>query len=767
MTPAAVAPLVADPTLGGRAFGRELAALLDAEVTRAAETCGAWDHIAVVALGSYGRRELCPGSDVDLLLLHDLRSGVGRVADALWYPLWDAGFKLGHAVRTPGESLRLAGRDLATLTSLLDGRLVAGGLRADAGDVLERARDLARKRRRPLVEALAEAARRREEHPGAIGHAVEPDLKNGAGGLRDLQSLAWAGTAVGAAPGLDGLTTCGVLGDGDAAEVRAAVETLLEARVALHRVTGRRSDVLSVQDRDAVAALTGRRDGMDLMRALAGASRRAAWLSSDVWAALTGGVRTVSIPHPADGSAVLAAAAEAARLGRRLDRADLAPLRREPGPTWTSADLSAWNALLRAGRAAVPVLEALDHAGILERMLPEWADVRHRPPSGGVHRFTVDRHLMEAVAEAASLLDASLGDPAYDAARACRRPHVLLMGALLHDVGKGRSGDHSEEGASMAVAIASRMGFDDADAEAVGWLVRRHLLLVQVATRRDLDDPATVAAVADEAGDPERLGLLYLLTAADGRATGPAAWSAPRAALVRELWWRADLLLRGESAPAAPVDPFAELADLLRTGGPAVRWTDPPNPDGLLRCAVVARDRTGLLADVAGALAVAGLDVVDATARAHPDGWALEIFRGHDRFGRLAEPAGRDRATATVLEAQAGEMPVAAELGRLRERYRRPAASGALPVPEPRVRIDQEASRSATVVEVRAADEPGLLAAVAAVFAAEGLDVAVAKADTLGARVVDVFYVREPDGGKVEDPVRLAVLADRLVAAAR
>ncbi|MCL4292013.1 MAG: hypothetical protein KJ056_03140, partial [Acidimicrobiia bacterium] len=140
MTPAdlraAKAGLVADRAVDGGDFGRALAGLVDGAVTRAAEDSGAWDRVAVVALGSYGRRELCPGSDVDLLLLHDLRSGVGKVADAMWYPLWDAGFRLGHAVRTPGESIRLAGRDLPTLTALLDARMVAGGLRSEAGDVV-------------------------------------------------------------------------------------------------------------------------------------------------------------------------------------------------------------------------------------------------------------------------------------------------------------------------------------------------------------------------------------------------------------------------------------------------------------------------------------------------------------------------------------------------------------------------------------------------------------------------------------------------------
>lgn len=773
MTPAdlraAKAGLVADRAVDGGDFGRALAGLVDGAVTRAAEDSGAWDRVAVVALGSYGRRELCPGSDVDLLLLHDLRSGVGKVADAMWYPLWDAGFRLGHAVRTPGESIRLAGRDLPTLTALLDARMVAGGLRSEAGDVVRQATDLAHRRRRLLVQALADASRRRAEHPGTIGHTVEPDLKNGAGGLRDLQALSWVGTAVGAGPGLAGLAATGIIDDDDEVELRGAVELLLEVRVALHRATGRASDVLAVQDREAVAALTGRRDGSDLMRALAAAGRRAAWLSHEVWEVLGGRSRTVRIPEPADGSAVLAAAAEAVRGGGRLDRSELAALRRAPRPTWTEADLAAWNEVLRAGRAAVPVLEALDHAGLLERILPEWADVRHRPPSGTVHRFTVDRHLLEAVAEAADLLEAPLGDPAYDAARACRRPHVLLMGALLHDIGKGRPGDHSELGAQMATEIAARMGFDENDAEAVGWLVRDHLLLVEVATRRDLDDPATVAAVAERAGDPERLGLLYLLSIADGRATSPVAWSAARAALVRELWWRADLLVRGEAQPGGPADPFAELTDLLAGGGPAVRWSDPTTPDGLLRCAVVARDRTGLLADVAGALTLAGLDIVDATGRSHPEGWALEIFRGHDRFGRLGGAEGRARATGAVLAVLAGDASsVGADVRRLRERYRRsPPGGPAGSAPEPRVRIDQHASRSATVVEVRAADEPGLLATVAAVFAADGLDVAVAKADTVGDHVVDVFYVCERDGGKVRDPEYLGSLAERLVAAAR
>src|SRR6266545_1268851 len=383
---------------------------------------GRW---ALVALGSYARRELCPGSDIDVVLLHDgaAHGEVGsRAAETLWYPLWDAGFVLGHAVRTPKEALSLAGDDLDALTALLDGRRVLGDDEL-AGHVIARARSLVQKRRRPLIDELAAAAAARFERPGPVAEMLEPNLKEGAGGLRDIHALDWAGWTLGDPGGLDALVAHGYLQPADPTSLRDARERLLDARVALHRVTGARSDTLTLQEQDAVAHAAHAVDADDLVRSLAASARVVTWIAGDVWrrlgAAQRGPARRAAARERTlaegvvlrdgavaldaevrlDAATVFRAAAAAARLDIPLGRASLERMRALEDATWGTAAREAFIDLLCAGRAAIPVVESLDQVGALVTLVPEWAHVRARPQRNAYPRFTVDRHLLEAVAE--------------------------------------------------------------------------------------------------------------------------------------------------------------------------------------------------------------------------------------------------------------------------------------------------------------------------------------------------------------------------------
>ena len=450
-------------------------------------------------------------------------------------------------------------------------------------------------------------------------------------------------------------------------------------------------------------------------------------------------------------------------------------------------------ALAACGRGAIPVFEALDHEGVLVRILPEWEHVRSRPQRNAYHRFTVDRHLLEALAICAELLDAGdapdpgVDGPNFDAvvARACRRPELLLLGALLHDIGKGMATDHSDVGATIASQVARRIGLDSEGREIVTWLVRNHLLMAEIATRRDLSD----ASVADNlaaacAGDAERLRLLYLLTIGDSRATGPAAWGATKGVLLRDLFVKAAAAIeRGEAAaiaedrrellterlgaaPAAafvarmpqayllafPIDEIIEHAALLAA--------DSANAETLHRAAaiqcrlahghvavtVLARDRPRLLATLAGALTVCGLDVIDANLFGTADGLAFDVFRAADPFGRVKD--GGENVERTLQQALDSELDVEKRVADRRRDY---ARRGATPGPvEVRIVVDESATD--TLVEVHADDEIGLLYRLAATFADLGLDVRVAKVATQGERVVDVFYVRDAAGAKIDDP---------------
>jgi [protein-PII] uridylyltransferase len=478
---------------------------------------------------------------------------------------------------------------------------------------------------------------------------------------------------------------------------------------------------------------------------------------------------------------VLRAAVHAAQARVPFERAALTRLTECGEVVWDRDARDALVDLLAAGAGAIPVFETLDHVGLLVRLLPEWASVRARPQRNAYHRFTVDRHSLEAVAECAALLDPD--DPAGagfdgDVARRARRD-LLLLAALLHDIAKGRPGDHSEVGEQLAREVAARIGVDERGIDDLGWVVRRHLLLADTATRRDLSDDRTVSRYADDVRDRSRNALLYALTIGDSRATGPAAWNASKAALVRELYVKADAWLGAEIVADETPDPADALG--ARIGAPEARAFLDAMPEGYARafaiedlahhrellslpanapivewhalgdarwrCTLVAPDRTGLLATVAGALALVGFDIDTAAAYLHRDGLALEVFTGRDRFDRLSTADGREAATRTVSGALAGEVALDEQLRDRARRYRPSSRAGV--DRDVRVLVDTDASASATVVEVHAPDDVGLLARVAAVFVDLELDVAQALVSTVGDRVVDVFYLTDATGTRL------------------
>lgn len=770
------AELVDDRTLRGRPFGAALSVAVDEVLEGVLERVGS-DRVAVLAMGSYARRELAPGSDLDILLLHDRRTDVASVADALWYPLWDAGFVIGHAMRTPKETRKLAGEDRDTLTALLDARIVGGDLDRHAGRLVEDAQALAHRHRDRLIGSLADAAAGRRVHPGPVADMLEPNLKEGAGGLRDLQAFAWVGWALEPGGGVEPLVARGALRPDDAGFFAAATTTLLDVRLALHRVTGGRSDVLALQDQDAVAAALEFPDADALVRDLAASSRRIAWIAEDAWAHLRPGrARTLVRDHvqqlPAgmvetagrvgaaddfaiDDTSVLRVARVAAERRVGIDRATLARLRSAPPPDWNPDARADFFALLRQGSGAIEVFEALDHEDLVTRVLPEWETVRFLPQRNAYHRFMVDRHLLETVSEAARLLDEPTA-PDARAAQSIADPDLLLLGALLHDIGKGQPGDHAVTGANAARCIGERLGLPADLIETLVWLVRWHLLMADTATRRDLSDPATIRRFAGRVGDVERLRLLTLLTVADSRATGPSAWGSGKAALVRELYDRSLPALTHPDLDVA--ERTLELpTDELIGPGVIVQWET--LDDARLRCTVGAPDRPGLLAGVAGALAIEGFDIVSADGQTLPDGRAAEMFVGTDRFDRLGDDTGRDRAALTIQGVLTGRISAAEAIQARRSTYGQPAVATA--DERVRVRVAQDESDDATVVEVYAPDEIGLLATIASVFTEQALDVRVARVATTGEQAVDVFYVHEA-GEKVTNPARVERLRTAL-----
>ncbi len=496
---------------------------------------------ALVAVGGYGRSDLSPCSDLDLVLLaHDGYDdqSLEALAERLWYPLWDANVRIDHAVRTETELRRAAADDVRVALGALDLRPVAGDTTWTLGVRSTLLADWRRGAKRRLPE-LVGATRERWSRVGDLAHVATPDLKEARGGLRDVSVLR--------------AMLASWLVDVPAAELERLSHDLLEIRDAIQETTGRANDRLvadyaeEVSVRLGISGQDGLREalqvtGRGIGHLAAVALRNVDWMLTparvgprrpvlDVLAPGVGAFRgEVVLTDKADPSRdpllALRAAEAAATRDLVLTDAAAARLGQELAPMpvpWPAEARALFGRMLGSGPSLVDVWEALDLYGVVDPLLPEWKRIRHLAPQTSVHRFTVDRHLVQTCVEASPHL-----------ADLCR-PDLLVVAALVHDIGKGDEGDHSEVGALIAEDVAGRMGFGRRDVDVVCRLVRHHLLLVEVATGSDLDDPRTSAAVASAVQDVATLELLAALTEADARATGPQAWSPWRKQLVETL----------------------------------------------------------------------------------------------------------------------------------------------------------------------------------------------------------------------------------------
>ena len=753
--------IIADRSLVGAVFCRAYSRRVDEWLADVfGDAGGSESGVSLVAVGGYGRAELSPESDLDLLLLYERGTDVSDMAGELWYPIWNEGLKLGHAVRTVAETLQLAADDLDTATALLSARHIAGD-RALSERLAGSAREQWSRRARKWLPRLVSDARWREFEHGAVAFRLQPDLKESTGGVRDVQALRFVALA---RPDL---------ADPDSGMVREAYETLLAARVELHRATGNARNLLTLEVQSDVAAALGHASVEDFMTEVAAAGRTVGWVADEAWArvehwAPPRGLRRrrtpattlepgVLIHHDrnelrlapevqldGDPLRALRVVAAAASRGARIERDSLLRLGREMPPLgdpWPAGARELFTELLACGRNAIPIIEALDQAGAVVKILPEWETCRSRLQRNDYHRFTVDRHLCETAAQAADMIAGGEVD--------VQRPDLLLVASLLHDIGKGYPGDHTEVGMELMDTIARRMGFEPDDVAILVRLVELHLLLPDVAIRRDIDELGTVQRVAAQVRTVEMLQLLAALTEADAISTGPSVWTRWKADMVRGLVRRTENYLRdGELDGRSGTFPGPKVLEAMRAGDEMLEVSE-------RELLVVVPSGPTVLGAVAGAVSLNGLNVLSAAVHTAGGMTALSVF--------VEPPEGVGLDWMPVLDdvgaALAGDLVPAERLARWADA----AARGGDPrAPEPvtdsYVKFDNEIS-SSTVIEVAAPDSLGLLYWITEALVRSGLHIEQARVQTLGDHVVDSFYVHDGDGGKILDGDRLESIA--------
>lgn len=850
--------------LGGLAAARLLAGLMDEflsalfDYATARPSVVSTDRLSMAATGGYGRATLAPFSDIDLLFLTDHEPSVAVLStvEFMLYFLWDLGLKVGHATRSTKDCLAQAAGDVTVRTSMLDARCLAGDRALFAHFQLVFRADCAAESPAAYIAAKQDERAIRHRRFGDTPFMVEPNIKEGKGGLRDLQTLYWLSRYVFGTFAMTELVGTsapggGILTESEARACKRAWDYLWTVRFHLHYVAGRAEERLTFDLQPVVGARMGytrhgRQDGVErFIRHYFLVAREVARVTAVLEPALV----RVALGPPAVAPTTDSALADAGFVladgrilfapGREPSSEPLQLFRiliacRDRGLTLHPLALRAMirgarrTAELRSNPAAATMfmdllcgsdtpttdgarwLTILNETGALGRFLPEWRRIVGQMQFDSYHVFTVDVHTIQAIGVLNAIERSELAEVAPVAsglARHVQSRRALYVAMLLHDIAKGRGGDHSELGAEIALALGPALGLAPEETEMVSWLVLHHLLLSQTGFSRDIDDPKTILDVADVVQSPERLRLLLVLTVADIRSVSPKVWNGWKATLLREIYARVSEVLEGGLATSErdariarvkemvaellgdwPEEERSYFLDLFYPG----YWLG-FDPDSIARHARLIRrarheqmqllvdaqplpaqavtevtvytaDHSGLFSRIAGALALAGASIVDARIHTLTNGMALDTFWIQDASGGPFDSPHRVTRLATLIEqALTGRLRLAAEI-RKQARGIAAARTRAIHVP-PRVVIDNVASNRHTVIEVNGRDRPGLLHDVTAAITKQGLQIASAHITTYGVRAVDVFYVKDVFGLKVENERKLAQLRAALIEA--
>jgi len=817
---------------------------------RANPTAG--ERMALVAVGGYGRAELAPHSDIDLLFLLPYKQNAytEQVIEYILYLLWDLGFKVGQAIRSVDECMRLGKSDITIRTAMLETRLVAGEV-----ELFETLRqrfraEIADGTGAAFVEAKLAERDERHKRTGDSRYVLEPNIKEGKGGLRDLHTLFWLAKYIYGVEEIPAMVALGVISGREARRFAKAQNFLSTVRAYLHYLTDREEDRLTFDMQERVAGLMGYTDhagarGVErFMKHYFLYAKEVGDLTRIFCAALEDQhKRRPRLRFPTFGLGRRVVDGFVIEKGRvRAEHEDL--FRKDPvallrlfsvahgeqvdihpetlrlvtrslplidDDLRRDADANRlFLELLTHERNSEAMLRHMNEAGVLGRFVPDFGRVVAQMQHDMYHVYTVDEHTVRALGILHRIEAGELSDDMPVASEVIQKldsRRALYVALMLHDIAKGRGGDHSVIGAEIALRLGPRLGLSGEETETVAWLVRQHLMMSNTAFRRDIDDPKTMTDFVEVVQSPERLRLLMCLTVADIRAVGPNVWNGWKAALLRELYYAAEDVMSGQLTARGRSERAEAAKDELRAR--LDDWSDedfdgfasrPPAPywlafdgDTLQRHAklinaargdaapllidlsvdrfraitevtIYTIDDWGLFSRIAGAMALSGANIVDAKIFTMSDGMALDSFWIQDvNGGAYGEPRALRRLKETL------ERVISTQ----RRLPKRLSIKATLPArtrvfrDQPRVIIDNSASATNTLIEVNGRDRPGFLYDVTTAATELNLQISSAKIATFGTRAVDVFYVKDLFGLKVTHEGRIETIRACLLEAIR
>jgi len=777
------------------------------------------ENMSLVALGGYGRKELFPYSDIDLLLLHapEAEDRLGPVTEALFYPLWDAGLEVGHGVRTIAACLADARQDFFFQVALLDARHLAGSVPLFNSMHQAFHRELIAGHRQDFLQNMMQHRKERHQRYGMHSYQLEPHIKESRGGFRDIQAMLWVSHALFGLQELSAIEEAGLISPQEKEPFTQARDFLIKIRNRLHYLSGRKNDQMFFEYQEEMAKAfrySDTRGALGVERFMQDIYRHLQTIATTTDLFFEHVDETLGAPRANPVEQTLEPGITVRQ--DRLHLTDQALLEKRPhllmrlfaqaGKTGleihhrsrkiVTANLhlvddrlrhskrmaKAFFEVLENTKDVLGVLSVMLDTGLLTAYLPEFEQIRALAQHDVYHVFTVDRHLLHTVTELKTL---SLSKTPFAGVES---PHVLALAALLHDIGKGYHEDHSQRGSKLAAGIGKRLGMTEAETACLSFLVEKHLFLTVTALRRDLEDDAFLRQCAEQIQSPERLTMLYLLSIADAKATGPTAWTEWKGALLLEislkiahLLERKDTVLPDKSQGAgwmleqvrallgkeAPADykilpeeyllsfPPEEVAHhlTLHAGlkNKKEAIIEPADHTLFWSVLIMAHDSTGLLAKICGTLALHGLNVVSAQIFTWEDGTAVDVLN--------VRPAAEQTYTEQDWLALGEDLNLALKnrLGlshRLVEKFRtalRPSGQKNVQA-APRVVIDNMASEQYTIIEVFANDRPGLLYDITRTMADFELNIHRARISSDGDQIVDVFYTLDSFATKINSP---------------